>query len=134
MIYMYMDIVEHFIHSTSTKCTSLVQVGERQRRRKIRALKQYAVNSLQPCMESYGLTATAVTAVSDAGTPITLSLADVPEQSGDSTANTAEADIRARTLYLLDRFGVSDEFYHELAQVHLHRICAVLCICMKKTF
>lgn len=70
-------------------------------------------------MESYGLTATAVTAVSDAGTPITLSLADVP---ADSTANTVEADIRARTLYLLDRFGVSDEFYHELAQV---RICAV---------
>ena len=95
-------------------------MGERQRRRKIQALKQYDV---KPCMESYGLTATAVTAVSDAGTPITLSLADVPDRSADSTANAAEADIRARTLYLLDRFGVSDEFYHELAQVH-HRTSA----------
>ena len=49
-------------------------------------------------MESYGLTATAVTAVSDTGTPITLSLADVPEQSANSSADTAAADIRAHAL------------------------------------
>ena len=27
-------------------------------------------------------------------------------------------DSLAQTLYLLERFGVSDEFYHELAMVH----------------
>ena len=32
------------------------------------------------------------------------------------------------TLYLLERFGVSDEFYHELTQVRLLTLDAELCI------
>ena len=68
-------------------------------------------------MESYGLTPTAVTAITDMGTPITINLSDAPSPSPLSAAASSHEDNTASTLYLLDRYGVSDEFYHELAQV-----------------
>ena len=67
-------------------------------------------------MESYGLTPTAVTAITDMGTPISINLSDAPGPSPLSAAASSQ-DNTASTLYLLDRYGVSDEFYHELAQV-----------------
>ena len=38
---------------------------------------------------------------------------------------TSQVDNSERVLYLLDRYGVSDEFYHELAQVRLYTIVYV---------
>lgn len=59
---------------------------------------------------------TTVTAVTEKGTPITLNLSDSPGPSPPTEAAGDTARI-AETLFILDRFGVSDECYHELAQV-----------------
>ena len=45
--------------------------------------------------------------------------------------------VALQTLYLLDGFGVSDEFYHELTQVIgseliMHCTCACLYLCVYK--
>ena len=75
--------------------------------------------TLEPCMGSHGLAPTVLSAVSAYGNHITIPLTDNPTCSqveNQSTAHSTEA-VTARTLYLLDRFAVSDQFYHELAQV-----------------
>lgn len=51
-------------------------------------------------MLSYGLTPTAVMAVTDNGNPITVPLSDAP---GPSTPSTPESDNTVRALYSLDR-------------------------------
>ena len=79
-------------------------------------LQAFTDNTLQPCMATYGLTPTSVMAVTDAGTSVTLALASGPSASS-SPAASSQVDNSERVLYLLDRYGVSDEFYHELAQV-----------------
>ena len=66
-------------------------------------------------MASYGLKPTSVMAVTDTGTPVTLPLATGPSSSPQPAV--VPVDHSERVLYLLDRYGVSDEFYHELAQV-----------------
>ena len=71
-----------------------------------------------------------MSAVTENGTPITLSLVDAPGPtvagpSPQSATTPERPDPTARTLYLLDRFCVSDEFYHEIAQVrtvHVHTV------------
>ena len=68
-------------------------------------------------MAIYGLTPTSVMAVTDEGTPVTLSLASGPSSAPKPAASSPEVDNSERVLYLLDRYGVSDEFYHKLAQV-----------------
>ena len=84
-------------------------------------------------MKSYGLTPTAVTAVTEQGTSLELTLSNGPVDDQTESANddTTQGDQVARTLYILDRFGISDEAYHELTQVHakpvqywLHKQCA----------
>ena len=70
-------------------------------------------------MSSHGLARTVLSPVSADGNHITIPLTDNPTCSqveNRSTAHSTEA-VTARTLYLLDRFAVSDQFYHELAQV-----------------
>lgn len=101
--------------------TELVQVKERQKRRKVSEIKEYVSSTLEPCMSSYGLATTALSAVSADGKHITIPLTDSSDPTSSqpenqSTGHSAEA-ATARTLYLLDRFAVSDQFYHELAQV-----------------
>ena len=94
------------------------------------SIKSYVSATLEPSLTSYGLTPTTLNVVSDSGAPITIPLSDGPAPSSfadnPSTALSAEV-ATARTLYLLDRFGVSDQFYHELAQVHVK--INFLCTC-----
>ena len=95
------------------------KVGQRQKRRKIAQLKSYTRLALEP-LQSYGLTPQTVTAVTDQGCSVSLELSEAPPQTtGPAQISTAEPEENTRSvLFLLDRFGVSDEFYHELAQVH----------------
>ena len=76
-------------------------------------------------MKSYGLTPTTVTAVTDKGAPVTLTLSE-PSTSGSSPPlPTAEVDPAKVALYIMDRFGVSDEAYHELTQVYTCNSCVL---------
>lgn len=66
--------------------------------------------------ESFGLTPEAVVARSvETGAPVEINLSDSPTTSTET--NSADLSKVMQTLYLLERFGVSDEFYHELTQV-----------------
>ena len=97
------------------------KVGERQQRGKLVKLQTCTVSLLLPSLRSYGLTPTAAMAVAEEGTPITVPLLDAPGPSvpGPSPQSATPPAQDVRTLYLLDtsRYGVSDEFFHELAQV-----------------
>ena len=98
------------------------QVGERQQQRKLAKLQTCAASLLQPTLESYSLIPLAVSAVTENGTPITLSLVDASclSEAGPSPQSATppeRPDPTAQTLYRLDSYCVSDEFYHEIAQV-----------------
>ena len=86
-------------------------------------LRTCTASLLQPTLGSYGLTPTVVSALTDKGTPTTLSLVDAPGPSevgpSSQSASPSQPQPRARILYLLDWYGVSDEFYHEMAQVRI---------------
>ena len=56
-----------------------------------------------------------------------LPIADSPPHNSSTELHTAK-DATASTLYLLDRFAVSDQFYHELAQVCTLQFCTCICI------
>ena len=76
-------------------------------------IREYVSSTLEPSLATYGFELTAVTTN---GASVTISLNDnVPR--GSPMAPTGTEDVTAKTLYLLDRYGVSDEFYHELTQV-----------------
>lgn len=119
------------------KKNMLMKVGERQKRRKVAQLRKYASTALQ-CMESFGIRATSVDTVTEDGRELTLHLE--PGVSHPPSSGATEAT--KQTLYLLDRFVVSDEFYHEIAQVcsmervftHNTSMC-ILCIwtCLTST-
>jgi len=47
---------------------------------------------------------------------------ELEERQAPAAATSDTMDKARQTLYLLDRFAVSDECYHELAQVHIYRI------------
>ena len=102
---------------TYTACYNNECVGGRTTEeawRKLAQMKNHACQTLKPCMESYGLTPQTMTAVTDKGTPVTLELCDVPSSSSSSSSSSEPEE---NVLFLLDQFGVSDAFYHELAQV-----------------
>ena len=102
-------------------------------RRKVSQIKSYVSATLKPSLTSYGLTPTALTAVSDSGAPLIIPLSDgpAPSSSTDNPSTALSAEVAtARTLYLLDRFGVSDQFYHELAQVHVKNVYVHVHTCM----
>ena len=94
-----------------------MQFSKRQKRRKLAQLKGYACATLQPCMESYGVKPTSVTAVTNEGTHLTFQLSEESSTSNEIGAVSVTENKTARTLFLLDKYRVSDEFYHELAQV-----------------
>ena len=89
-------------------------------------IKTYISSTLEPCMSSYGLAPTTLTATSTDGCLVTIPIADSPAPPSTtenlSMVHSAEA-VTACTLYLLDHFAVSDQFYHELAQVFNFKIC-----------
>ena len=83
-------------------------------------IKTYTASTLEPCFSSYGLAPTSLTATTVDGGIVTIPIADSPP-------HTAK-DATASTLYLLDRFAVSDQFYHEIAQVCTLQFCTCICI------
>ena len=97
-------------------------VGVRHQRRKLAHFRDSTETALW-FAESFGLIPEALTVrMMSSNDQLTISLAQSNKESGDSPGvSTAvrEADefTALQTLYLLDRFGVSDEFYHELTQV-----------------
>ena len=110
----------------------LNQVGERQRRRKVSELKN-SVQYVLSFVDSFGLTVENIAMSNSAtGTPLTLTYQPSSSSSGSSLPSSTNSssspsfsqnqlcsnDTLYQTLYLLDRFGVSNEFYHELAMAH----------------
>ena len=95
-------------------------VGPKQKKRKL-AQFQRAADAALWFGESFGLVPTQLMLRSSTcDEAITISLSDSTSQpTVPDTHPTREVDefCAMQTLYLLDRFGVSDEFYHELTQV-----------------
>lgn len=92
-----------------------IQVGERQRRRKVAQLKDYARIALRH-METFRLHATSIMGTIET---VTLQLCSGSFSVGTSHPSPEGMQEAARqTLYLLDRFAVSDEFYHEPAHIY----------------
>ena len=125
MRYKYLHIYVYiYLYISNMKQLPLcvIQVGVRQKQRKLSQIKTYASSTLEPCMESYGLTPTTLTAHSSSGVPVTIPLSNsltIPSSSTENPSTSSSVSEAACTLYLLDHFGVSDQFYHELAQVHV---------------
>lgn len=90
------------------------QVSSRQRRRKVLSLKESSHKALW-FVETFGLSVESVSLRdSTTGDPLVLSYSSHPPSPADSTSDGT----LHQTLYLLERFGVSDEFYHELSMTH----------------
>ena len=73
-------------------------------------------STVETCVTSHGLTPMTLTAKTSDGKLLSIPFS---ESSATITELTQPAPTgsRAKALFLLDRFAVSDEFYHELAQV-----------------
>ena len=82
----------------------------RQQRRKLSQLKTAAEKALW-FVESFGLDLPAIT-FKTSSTNKVIGISFGPESA------TIDASCVRQTLYLLERFGVSDEFYHELAMIN----------------
>lgn len=76
-------------------------------------------STLGPCMATHGLTPATLTAETEEGKTICIQMSDpVPTPPPTQSEGSAKDGVTAKTLFLLDRFCVSDEFYHELTQVN----------------
>lgn len=79
-------------------------------------------------MAEHGLTPDSLTAATGDGKLLTIPFSDGPVTSSSPVqAEASTANVRAKTLFLLDRFAVSDEFYHELAQAN--KLLTLMCMC-----
>ena len=92
----------------------LHEVGERQRRRKVAEVKESTRRALW-FIGSFGLTIDSVSMHDSTDTSLTLSYGESPEPA--ATSNPSDTTLY-QMLFLLERFGVSDDFYHGLAMVH----------------
>ena len=84
-------------------------LSTRQQSRKLSQLKT-AVEKALWFVESFGLDVQSITVKTSEGKPIELPM-------HESTTDENDDSVR-QILYLLERFGVSDEFYHELSMAH----------------
>ena len=98
------------------------KVEEMSKRHQRRKLSQFG--SAAECAlwfaQSFGLILESVSVrTSGSGEVINVPLSNSEQQQTSSSPEERKVDEYAalQTLYLLDRFGVSDEFYHELTQV-----------------
>lgn len=100
------------------KGSSYDSIGAKQKKRKLVQFKRAADAALW-FSESFGLVPTELTAcTSTSDETITIPLGNTPTPSPVLQPTRQVDEFAAmQTLYLLDRFGVSDEFYHELTQV-----------------
>ena len=97
----------------------MVEVGKKQQKRKLAHFKSAAEGALW-FAESFGLIPECLDArVSGSEDRVKIPLMEeqVSQAKQPKTRQVDEA-VAIQTLYLLDQFGVSDEFYHELTQVH----------------
>ena len=92
------------------------QVGERQRKRKLSQLKTSTEKALW-FVSSFGLDVQSVTMSDSSGSSVVLNYTDTSQPTPSPTPAPSDHAI-AQTLFLLERFGVSDEFYHELAMLN----------------
>ena len=90
-------------------------VGERQKRRKLSDFNDAAKKALW-FAESFGFKLQSLEIESQSGSVMKLPLCTEPSQPQEDQLGSVD-DTRA-TLYLLDKFAVSDEFYHELSMSH----------------
>ena len=96
------------------------EVSPRQKRRKLNQFRSFAEKALW-FAESFGLTPQSLTLSSESDEQYTLQLGTDNSRSSTDTKATESAITTAsihETLYLLEKFGVSDEFYHELSMHH----------------
>ena len=102
---------------------SVATISARQRQHKLTRLKQAAGKALW-FVNSFGLQLQPLELEDTSGVQVSLSFAQSSQSTSPPTpdvdpTNEAPSDPALRsTLYLLERFGVSDEFYHELAMIH----------------
>ena len=82
------------------------------------ALKE-SVQKVLLFLDSLGLTLQKVTMRDSAtGLPLTCSYGESPPPAPVVSFSLPSDATLHQTFYLLDRFGVFDEFYHELARTH----------------
>ena len=109
-------------------------VGKKQRKRKLAYFQSAAEGALW-FAESFGLIPECVN-VRVSGSEDTLMIPLIREQAStpkELEGRRADEAAAVQTLYLLDRFGISDEFYHELTQVS-KKHTAHTCMSFNHTF
>ena len=95
------------------------EVADRQKKRKVRTIKTAAEQAL--CfIDSFGLSVEKVVLKSTNDEVVELNYSSSPLSLPTGTGGTdLDADTSVdETLYLLEKFGVSDECYHELIMLH----------------
>ena len=95
---------------------ALNDVEARQRRRKLASLRASCKNALQ-FAESFGINLLSISFESVTEEPITFDYSSHPEQVPTLPTSSHGTCTPSEVLYLLDRFGVSDEFYHERSMI-----------------
>ncbi len=92
------------------------EVQPRQKQRKVRIMKTAAEQAL--CfIESFGLSVEKVVLKSKDDDVVELNYS-FPSSATDTVTDTEPDTSIDETLYLLEKFGVSDECYHELTMIH----------------
>ena len=107
---------------------------DKKRKRKLAHFQSAAEGALW-FAESFGLVPECVN-VRVSGSEDTLTIPLISEQAStpkEPEGRRADEAVAVQTLYLLDRFGVSDEFYHELTQVSKEHT-AHTCMSFNHTF
>ena len=111
------------------------EVSDRHKRRKLAKFKESATKALW-FAETFGLEVESITTRTSNDGQLVIPIGSqqgnhpsvVPALSKAPTDRNCHSNVM-QTLYLLERFGVSDEFYHELTQVRLIVwLSAELCI------
>ena len=118
------DLTSHYGHVNNGK--GIDEVGERQKRRKLASLRETCKRALW-FTDSFNVdllgiifkTKSNLEEISiDYNNPTISSSSSNSSSSIMSSSDTTESQTQLRQiLYLLDRFAVSDEFYHELSMV-----------------
>lgn len=106
-------------HEMINKGKIYEDVGSKQQSKKLSQFQRAADPALW-FGESFGLVPTQLTvwtSKSDEAISVPLS-GNITPLPDTHPAREVDEFCAMQTLYLLDRFGVSDEFYHELTQVH----------------
>ena len=94
------------------------EVKDRQKARKLRTIKTAAEQALW-FVRTFGLTVEKVVLKDPQDHNVDINYADVPSIStGICAEQTTEPESVSETLYLLEKFGVSDECYDELTMLH----------------